>query len=155
MLYERLLWSKQRHVDHVALIYIQKMLQVLAKRTYKLPKKGALKYKKYDTKFMLCTPWEILPICIFVNVYLYISVCYVYLCYVQLKSEQIFRGHVKAADYWAPAKSKIGRTRCLQSNCTISYQLIVSNQNFTNILTQNFMINTKSQFKIGWNRCVQ
>ena len=25
--------------------------------------KGAQKYKKYDTKFMLCTPWEISPIC--------------------------------------------------------------------------------------------
>ena len=25
-------------------------------------KKSAQKYKKYDTKFMLCTPWEISPI---------------------------------------------------------------------------------------------
>ena len=26
-------------------------------------KKGVQKYKKYDIKFMLCTPWEISPIC--------------------------------------------------------------------------------------------
>ena len=32
-------WSKQRHVDHVALIYFQKMLQVLTPHTSKLPKK--------------------------------------------------------------------------------------------------------------------
>ena len=32
-------WSKQRHVDHVALIYFQKMLQVLTSHTSKLPKK--------------------------------------------------------------------------------------------------------------------
>ena len=30
MLYKRLIWSKQRHEDHVALIYFQKRLQVLA-----------------------------------------------------------------------------------------------------------------------------
>ena len=32
-------WSKQRHVDHVALIYFQKMSQVLTPHTSKLPKK--------------------------------------------------------------------------------------------------------------------
>ena len=31
-------------------------------------KKDAKKYKKYDTKFMLCTPWEISPICIFIYI---------------------------------------------------------------------------------------
>ena len=33
MLYERLIWSKQRHVDHVGLIYFQKRLQFLTYRT--------------------------------------------------------------------------------------------------------------------------
>ena len=62
MLYERLIWSKQRHVDHVGLIYLQKRLQLLAEQNYKLPKKGAQKYKKNDIKMRLCTVSRFPPI---------------------------------------------------------------------------------------------
>ena len=37
------------NVAHIGIAYL------------KFAKKGAQKYKKYDTKFMLCTPWEISP----------------------------------------------------------------------------------------------
>ena len=43
-------WSKQRHVDHVALIYFEKMSQVLAQQTYKLPKKVLKNTKNMTSK---------------------------------------------------------------------------------------------------------
>ena len=43
-------WSKQRHVDHVALIYFQKMLQVLTSHTSKLPKKVLKNTKNMTSK---------------------------------------------------------------------------------------------------------
>ena len=43
-------WSKERHVDDAALIYFQKMLQVLAQHTSKLPKKVLKKTKNMTSK---------------------------------------------------------------------------------------------------------
>ena len=54
-------WSKQRHVDHVALIYFQKMLQVLTSHTSKLPKKVLKNTKNMTPKWGSVRSADFLP----------------------------------------------------------------------------------------------
>ena len=62
-------WSKQRHVDHVALIYFQKMLQVLTSHTSKLPKKVLKNTKNMTPNSCSVRPEKFHPYTYYISIY--------------------------------------------------------------------------------------